>query len=1391
MTTPTDPQKTIRIVTFSGKVADWNRWSKTFLAMETARGLREVLKPTDAAKDQGSGDNEKVYSDLMLACQEDVVFGIVDEASSDKFPDGDARVAWKKLNAKFEPKTGANKVQLKSEFQRMKLMDPDDDPDEWITALELLRRRLKTLKVEINDEDFMLHILNNIPQKEYETTIEMSEKELSNSTLTLQNLKESLIAKYRRNQRAKEDMNDFALFTGKQFKGMCNVCGKIGHKGTDCFTLPQNAKKKQEYIEKLNKKKGGKKGKNKNKTGGVICHGCGKPGHIRPNCPDKIKDDENKDTAAAAVDEEMILFTSDNATEHALATVTEGKLKSTTWVADSGASVHITNSAVGFKNYTISNKDIIVGNGLTMQVKHVGDWSGSIKGKDGKNKDVTLKNVHFIPDAICNLFSLTAAMTKGWKLFGDKNGIGIRNGNQEINFGDKIQSPKGTIFGVDIQPSVESSFLARSPSKLAYKQAHAILGHFGKDIVKTTAKAHGWQLIDSDNDEKTQCNGCTVSKAKRVNMEKESTNKSTIAGQRLMIDTSSIKGTKGKANKFWLLVIDEATSMKWSYFLPNKDGQVSVLIALIKELRTKKPNAVECIRCDNAGENYSLQKECEKQGLGVTFEFTARSTPQQNGKVERWFATLYNSLRAMMISAGFEEARRNELWTEAAATVTKISNVLVSKGDEMCSYQKFYGSKPDFIKHMRIFGELGVVTQDPGSKIKAKLKDRGVLCMFLGYAKDHAGGVYRMLNLQTRKVWLTRDVYWTRKMYAHKTKKSLEVFYAEVEDEDNNRPRQEQQPPPEEDNQDELQLNDQDEAEEEDDRVQEEPRPAKIPRAVAALQSYNNPGQKEVLFCFHVQDPNPEDHINKTEPVTFQEAWNHPDEDECNKWRDAIRLEYKNMIKKMVWERKGIMTLPPSRKGLGAKWVFKIKKNGVYRARLVAKGYDQQAGVDFQYNFAPVTSEVTLRILLILWLVKDYYAEVADVQTAFLHGELEEEVFLKIPQGYKEYLSEIGETCEGSYLKLNKTIYGLVQAARQWWKKFTEVLTKDLKFQQFPSDTCLLKRHTDGGTAYLIMYVDDCLVIGDKAAVMNALHDIQLHFNITRSDKIEDFIGCTIEKKDHHVTLSQPDLIRRLLMKFEDKISNLKDFDTPAGTGVRVIRPTTEEEKLSEAEQTEYRAGVGSLLYLLKHSRPDLSNSVRELTKAMDGANKAHQKMLYRVIKYVDSTKGRALVLKPTKTIKWTMKAFSDSDFAGDTDTRRSVSGFVIYVNDSPIAWRSRGQKSVSLSSTESEYIATSEVAMEILYIARMMEFLDVSIDYPITVHVDNIGAIYLATSAKTGNRTKHVDTRYHFVREFVEQGVLKIVFVRSADNTADVMTKNLCLELYDKHTQSLFTRVD
>jgi len=175
--------------------------------------------------------------------------------------------------------------------------------------------------------------------------------------------------------------------------------------------------------------------------------------------------------------------------------------------------------------------------------------------------------------------------------------------------------------------------------------------------------------------------------------------------------------------------------------------------------------------------------------------------------------------------------------------------------------------------------------------------------------------------------------------------------------------------------------------------------------------------------------------------------------------------------------------------------------------------------------------------------------------------------------------------------------------------------------------------------------------------------------------------------------------------KFGDEVVKLKEFETPASQGSHVMRPMSEEKKLTDEEQATYQSGVGSLLYSLKHSRPHLSNSISKLSEVMDGANKNHMKMLKRVIMFVINTQNRKLILKPNKDVtKWEVKGYSDSDFAGDTDGRKSISGYVIYFQQCPISWRSKNQKSVSLSLTEAEYkaveyMAVSEVATEILFI--------------------------------------------------------------------------------------------
>ena len=346
--------------------------------------------------------------------------------------------------------------------------------------------------------------------------------------------------------------------------------------------------------------------------------------------------------------------------------------------------------------------------------------------------------------------------------------------------------------------------------------------------MQQTAKSIDWQMENKKEDE---CTACIQAKAKRMNLEKKADNPSQIPGERLFIDTSSVKDNKKRqTGKYWLMVVDECTSMKWSFFIKQKNDQIRPVMDLIQELRKIHPKAATFVRCDNAGENKLLESECKKAALGINFEFTASQTPQQNGKVERAFATIYGRMRAMMIDAGFEMERRKELWTEAASTATKLDNILHGK-DGKSAYIRMYNKCPEYEKHLRIFGEIGVVTKHPGPTIKSKLEDRGIVCLFLGYARNHARNVYRMLNLKTRKVILTRDVRWTGKMYKDKVNKPSKTFIEELStDNDDDESKQNVIGPMEnvENNNNPLPGVD-------------ENRP-RLTRELKGLQEYNNPG---------------------------------------------------------------------------------------------------------------------------------------------------------------------------------------------------------------------------------------------------------------------------------------------------------------------------------------------------------------------------------------------------------------------------------------------------------------------------------------------------------------------------------------------------------------------
>ncbi len=1098
----------------------------------------------------------------------------------------------------------------------------------------------------------------------------------------------------------------------------------------------------------------------------------------------------------------------------------KAKYTSNTWVADSGASCHMTNSDLGMMNVKHIDENVKIGNGKSLKATKVGDIVRTVVQTDGSTQDIRMK-AKFVPGLWVNLFSITRALKQGGTLGNDGLVMTIKKGKSLIKFDKIFETKAGYICGAEICPqetSQHAGVTMEEGKTFTMKEVHKIFGHVGEEVARLTAAHYGWVVKGTSK----KCPDCGTAKATQTSVDKNPVERSNTPAERLFIDISSIKTKSFGNSKYWLLAIDDCTDHCWSFFLERKKHTSMKIRALIKDLKKKHKKTVKIIRCDNAGENKILEEDCLKDGLGIQFEWTAPGTPQQNGRVERKFATLYGRLRAMMKAVKLPTKIRQGVWAEAARTATLLENLFCTPLKDVPAYERFFGKEHKDARHLRTFGEMAIVANHHNKKTRGKLDDRGKVCMFVGYAKDSDEEVYQFLNLNTKKIVTSRDVSWMGKYYYQHVMDDEDLPPEDSDDFsdtdydndmgdvggiDNGPPNpnpnpdpnptpagtgtgggrhtRSQGPPP----------------------VAEKPT-GEINRELAgiyeesAINDYrsgretssaqdNQAGREEEqasllldrLFDEFVFFANEDDF--DIEPKSFRQAWDHPDPVKRKKWHDAIHKEFRDMLRRGVWRVMERAHMPGGRRCVKCKWVFTIKRDGRYRARLVACGYSQIPGVDFTEHYSPVIHDVTYRILLVLQIIYGLESRIMDVETAFLHGDLEEEIYMDCPQGME---GGGPDKC----VKLQKTIYGLVQSARMFFKKLIQKL-KDIGFQQSQADPCLMTWKSELGVVYIAIYVDDCYCVGHKKA-LDKMEELMKSntksveaFTLKVTESTSDYLGCEVvfSQDKKKAWLGQPHIVANLERKFGDAVKKLQSYKTPGTPGIG-LRKAEDGIKVPSEDHSMYRSGVGMLLYLVKHSRPDIANAVREMTKVLDNPTLAAIKEMKRCIKFVLDTKTFGLKIVPTMLTDghWVIVIYTDSDWAGDKDTRRSVSGFIIYLLGVPISWRSKQQKSVVLSSSEAEFVSLSEAAKEIKFVYQIMQSMGLKIKTPIIVRVDNVGAMFMAENVTTSQRTRHVDIRYNFVREFVEDGFLKIVFVKTDENKSDGFTKNVSGEIYEKHAK-------
>ena len=741
--------------------------------------------------------------------------------------------------------------------------------------------------------------------------------------------------------------------------------------------------------------------------------------------------------------------------------------------------------------------------------------------------------------------------------------------------------------------------------------------------------------------------------------------------------------------------------------------------------------------------------------------------------------------------------------------------LLVAKEGNQCPYQKFFGKMPHWISNMHSYGEVGVVNK--GIEIISKDEYKGFVAVFVGYCAEHSQDTYRMFNLKTERLCTTRDVRWLNMLYGEYMSRARKKELA-PEDQDVDSDSE---------SSDDSLLEVQMVPKTETGREQEAGRAEVVPSSRLTRELPHLPRQKFPAVIRSKRDKDKEmgDILSRLETLessvkssfvlaaaSLQYSWVEPKDykemktrpmDEQKKWQEGMKKEFTDFHNRKVWEFVPKREVPDGRKILGSKWVYKKKRSGIYRSRLVAKGYNQIPGVDFTESFAPVVSDATMRIVLTMMLVFKWDYRVLDVETAFLEGKLEEEIFMEIPEGLEEYFGlPEGVSKETHVLRLNSSMYGLIQAARCFFKELSGYLINQCNFIKSEADQCLLYKRSDLGVSVILVYVDDDGCFGDRAALDDAERAIKARFSIKRVDNLEDYLGCKItvqEKSDgtRRAWVTQPDILAKLYKKYNDEIGD-RNYSTPGTPGFVVVRSKEEDAgvMLDKESQSDYRSGVGTLLYLLKHSRPELSNCVRELTKVLDGAKLRDQKEMFRVIRFVLNTVNLGLKLDPKLefdedgNLILYLEGISDSAWASDLDNRRSITGYILYFMGCPIIWKSKAQVGVTQSSTECEYVSLSELVKDIMFVVQVLESMGYEVRYPIVCKCDNLGAIFLSNSNCSTTRTKHVDIRYHYFKEFIERGVLKIIFVKSEDNDSDIMTKNLPVGPYETHVEKLVSEV-
>ena len=531
------------------------------------------------------------------------------------------------------------------------------------------------------------------------------------------------------------------------------------------------------------------------------------------------------------------------------------------------------------------------------------------------------------------------------------------------------------------------------------------------------------------------------------------------------------------------------------------------------------------------------------------------------------------------------------------------------------------------------------------------------------------------------------------------------------------------------------------------------------------------------------KNPNSDD-SESDDPTTISEARSRP---EWMEWKAAIEAEFDALERNKTWTAP--IPLPKGKKAIPTKWVFKSKfdadgKLVKRKARLTPKGCCQRKGQDYNETFAPVMKYVSFRILMAIAAINDLEIHQFDVDSAFLHATLDEEIYIFQPEG----LNNSG--AEKLVRRLLKSLYGLKQAPMLWNKDMDSFLLS-LGFKRLKSDSCVyIKRLKSGRFIILGLFVDDAIIlfsILDEAEWNEIKNRIKSKYSIKDMGEAQFILGMRItrDRKQRNIFIDQQAYIEKTLKKFN--YQSISPYKIP-GTPVNDLEFDSELPIANDLSRNLYQSFTGSALYAAISSRPDIAHATSIICRFNANPQMKHFNAAKRIFKYLAGTKGKTLLMNGKRnqiisSAEPILQAWTDSDWAGDHSDRKSISGFVIKLNNCPIHWTAKKQSTISLSSCEAEIVAIGLAVREIQWIRKFLIELEIFSPStpPAVINCDNSAAVQISSEDLANTRTKHIAVNYHFIKQSCDDREISLKWIPTTEQEADLFTKPLQSNLFNK----------